>query len=108
MVYAIDIDGTIALTNGTDYEHATPIRERIAFINKLYQDGHNITYYTARGSLSKDPVRQKEIGELTERQLKEWGALYSELDTSKRFFELLIDDRAINADQFFDIVEKIA
>ena len=53
----VDIDDTIcfyddALTKysiGRDYNTATPNYENIAKINKLYEDGNEITYWTARG-----------------------------------------------------------
>ena len=49
MRYCIDIDGTIcSATTGRDYHKAMPWWDRIATINKLYDEGHNITYFTAR------------------------------------------------------------
>ena len=51
MRYCFDIDGTIC-TPGTCgkcvYEGATPKRDRIAAVNKLYDEGHYIIYMTAR------------------------------------------------------------
>ena len=53
MRYCVDIDGTIcSLTVGRDYHKAMPWWDRIAVINKLYDEGHDITYFTARGMLS--------------------------------------------------------
>ena len=49
--YCIDIDGTIC-TPGTckscQYEGATPKKDRIAYINKIYDEGNYIIYFTAR------------------------------------------------------------
>ena len=49
--YCIDIDGTIC-TPGTcwecQYEGATPKKDRIKVINKLYDEGNYIIYFTAR------------------------------------------------------------
>ena len=46
MRYCIDIDGTIC-TPGTckscQYEGATPKKDRIEYVNKLYDEGHYIT-----------------------------------------------------------------
>ena len=50
MRYCVDIDGTICSpTVGRDYHKAMPWWDRIATINKLYDEGHDITYFTARG-----------------------------------------------------------
>ena len=49
MRYCVDIDGTICSpTVGRDYHKAMPWWDRIATINKLYDEGHDITYFTAR------------------------------------------------------------
>ena len=48
--YVVDIDGTICdWEAGRDYTLASPFLERIQAINKLYDEGHTIKYYTARG-----------------------------------------------------------
>ena len=49
----VDIDNTICKTDGTDYKGATPIKKHIEKINKLYSEGNEIHYWTARGSVSK-------------------------------------------------------
>ena len=47
MTYVFDIDGTIcSLTNG-DYENAKPFSDRIDRVNKLYDEGHTITFHTS-------------------------------------------------------------
>ena len=48
----VDVDNTITKTDGMDYKNAKPLFNKIAIINKLYDDGHTITYWTARGSVS--------------------------------------------------------
>ena len=84
MRYCFDIDGTIC-TPGTckscQYEGATPKKERIEKINKLYEEGHYIIYMTARAmgrnhDLPNDvaTAHAKEIIEpLTKLQLDIWG-----------------------------------
>ena len=51
MRYCVDIDSTIC-TPGTCgncvYEGSTPKKDRIEKINKLYEEGHYIIYFTAR------------------------------------------------------------
>tara|TARA_R100001594_G_scaffold146599_1_gene198227 strand:- start:5076 stop:5387 length:312 start_codon:yes stop_codon:yes gene_type:complete len=102
MIFIIDIDGTICkeihLENGKkDYANHKPIPERIEKINKLYDDGHTIKYMTARGAVSKKDYRQ-----LTENQLKDWGAKYHELDVgNKPHYDIWIDDKAFWSENFF-------
>lgn len=89
----IDLDGTIVRTEGTGYENAKPIPERIKKVNQLYDEGHFIVIYTARGSGTHFNWTK-----LTERQLKEWGVRYHQLQIGEKpVFDLLIDDRALNA-----------
>lgn len=87
----VDIDNTICLTNGMDYPGSKPIAENIARVNELYDEGHTIVYWTARGMKSGINWR-----ELTENQLKEWGAKYHELRLDKPPYDVFIDDRTIN------------
>jgi len=91
-VYYVDIDETICKTPPTrKYEDAIPINENIEKINKLYDQGHTIVYWTARGS-------RKQINwyDLTKKQLNEWGAKHHELRVDKPYYDLFIDDRSIN------------
>ena len=49
MRYCIDIDGTICTpTVGRDYHKAEPWSDRIKVLNKLYDEGNHIIYFTAR------------------------------------------------------------
>ena len=48
----VDIDETICFYEGErNYIFAIPNKENIAKINKLYEEGHKITYWTARGTV---------------------------------------------------------
>ena len=50
MRYVIDIDNTICTpTVGGDYSKAQPWKDRIDKVNKLYDEGHEVVYFTARG-----------------------------------------------------------
>ena len=58
MKYVIDIDGTICKEVG-EVIGREPYMDRIAKINKLYDEGHTIVFYTARGlksGVSKDTM----------------------------------------------------
>ena len=51
-VIYVDIDGTICSIS-KPYSDAQPILKHIDKINKLYDDGNTIIYYTARGAATK-------------------------------------------------------
>lgn len=100
-VIYVDIDETICSreTNidfGTthDYDKAKPIVENICKINKLYDDGHTIVYWTARGSR-----KQLDWSELTKKQLDEWGAKYHEIRFDKPYYDLFIEDKSLRIEE---------
>ena len=103
MIYYVDIDETICHYDGTDkyternYANAKPIKQNIQKINDLYDQGHTIVYWTARGS-----VTGIDWSDLTGRQLKEWGAKYHEYKVGKPAYDVFICDKAINSDVFFE------
>ena len=45
----VDIDNTICNTEGSDYPNSSPRYDQIKKINKLFDEGNKITYWTARG-----------------------------------------------------------
>lgn len=85
----VDIDETICITpDSRDYNYAVPILENIEKINKLYEEGNTIVYWTSRGS-------RKQINwyDLTYKQLNSWGAKFHELRVDKPYYDLFIDDK---------------
>jgi mannose-6-phosphate isomerase-like protein (cupin superfamily) len=95
----IDIDNTICSTpvDGKDkYDRSVPIYDRIAEVNRLYNEGNIITYWTARGSAS-----HVDYTELTKKQLAEWGCLYHHLQMNKPAYDLYVDDKCCHSDTFF-------
>ena len=87
----VDIDETICDTPGDDvrdYYSSTPRPETILKVNKLYDDGNRIVYWTARGSRSG-----KDWYKLTESQLESWGAKYHELRCDKPYYDVFYDDK---------------
>ena len=91
----VDIDNTICKTNGMDYMGAKPIKENINKINKLFQDGNQITYWTARGSVSKINYYN-----LTLDQLNKWGCKFHSLSVGlKPPYDLLICDKSIRIEE---------
>ena len=91
-VIYVDIDETICITpKSRDYADAEPIVDNIAKINKLYDEGNTIVYWTSRGS-------RKQINwyDLTKQQLISWGVKFNELRVDKPYYDLFIDDKTIN------------
>ena len=85
----VDIDNTICETENGDYINSKPIFSAIYKINRLYENGHHITYWTARGGDSGI-----DWTELTTQQLQEWKCLYHELRLDKPPFDIMFDDKA--------------
>ena len=92
MTYCFDIDGTIC-NKDVEYENAKAYPSVVAKINSLYDEGHTIILYTARGSKSG-----LDWTDLTNQQIKKWGIKCHEVKLGKPFYDLMIDDRAVNAD----------
>ena len=86
----VDIDETICHYEGErNYPDALPLLENISKINRLFEEGHQITYYTARGTVTGIDWR-----DTTKKQLKEWGCKYHELNIgNKPDYDLLICDK---------------
>jgi hypothetical protein len=103
MKYCFDLDGTLCTNAYPDYSQADPILERIELVNLLYEQGHHITIETARGSVSGTDWK-----DLTSNQLKEWGVKYHRLRVGiKMDADFYIDDKGINASEFFKIIDTI-
>ena len=96
----VDIDETICFYEGSRiYENAIPKQENIDKINKLYDEGWEIIYWTARGSVS-----ERDLFVLTRNQLQDWGCKFHDLIVGYRngsfchplkpSFDLVIDDKA--------------
>ena len=103
--YVIDIDGTICdWEAGRDYTLANPYPERIKVINKLYDQGNTIKYFTARGMGRYAGRSEKAIESfyaITESQLDRWGCKYHKLILGKPSGDYYIDDKALSAYEFF-------
>ena len=95
-VYCFDIDGTICITPESNYHDSKPIPERIRIVNKLYEEGHEINFFTARGAATGLDWR-----DLTEIQLKEWGVMYHKLIMGKPHADFFVDDKAVSDLAFF-------
>lgn len=93
----VDIDDTICTrSEDLDYKKAEPLKENIKKINKLYEAGHYIVYWTARGTMTGIDWRPT-----TEKQFEDWGVKYHELILGKPNYDLFIDDKNIESNRFF-------
>ena len=90
MIIYVDIDETICFYNGDrHYPDAIPSQQNIEKINKLYDEGHTIIYWTARGSITG-----LDWYEATRDQLNEWGCKYHNLSVGEKpAYDLLICDK---------------
>ena len=103
MLIRVDVDETICYYEGErEYPLAKPRSDRIEIINELYEQGHTIVYWTARGSLTG-----KDWFELTTRQLNEWGAKHHTVELGKPHYDFYIDDKSINSEAFFSSIGKM-
>ena len=105
----VDIDSTICECPGDyhadvdykeyktpDYKKCIPYPERIKKINRLYDDGNYILYWTARGT-----VTGVDWTDLTVRQLRQWGCKYHKVVLKKPCYDLFIDDKNIHSEEYF-------
>ena len=91
--YCFDIDGTLCNNTEGEYANAKPFVDRIAVVNKLFKEGHQILLLTARGATTGIDWRK-----LTEEQMLEWGVCYHELYLNKPTAHIYIDDKAFNSE----------
>jgi hypothetical protein len=100
-IYVVDLDGTLCDTKRGEerwfYLEAAPFTDRIAKINRLFDEGHTIIIETARGCDSG-----KDWYPDTFAQLQRFGLKFHKLRTGvKHGGDFFIDDKGINADDFF-------
>ncbi len=81
MRYCFDIDGTICSTN-CEYKDAVPYLEVIEWINKKYDEGWF---------------------KFTLDQLDDWGVKYHSVKLGKPDYDLFIDDKGINNEEWYKI-----
>ncbi|MCL2651779.1 MAG: HAD family hydrolase [Candidatus Azobacteroides sp.] len=96
----IDMDGTICTEEKT-YSRclAKPKEKAVESVNKLYDDGHTIIIYSARTWMEY---------EMTVAWLKEYGVKYHQLIMGKPIGDYWIDDRAIQFENWAEIMSQIS
>lgn len=96
-----DIDGVVCNNTWGEYEKAIPDKDAIEYINKLYDLGHNIVFYTARGFGKYDgdiEMIYANMYNFTKDQLERWGIKFHSLVLGKPDGDIYVDDHAIRAD----------
>jgi histidinol phosphatase-like enzyme len=101
MIIFVDIDETICfyeeditLDGKKDYDKAIPSYTNIEKINKLYDEGNTIIFWTARGSRSGI-----DWTEFTKNQLSEWGVKFHEVRCDKPYYDQFVEDRSIRIEE---------
>lgn len=110
MIYCFDLDNTICYTRGNDYDSSLPNKEFIDKINFLYETGHIIKIFTARGMTSyKGDVSLVyfNLFSKTRSQLESWGVKYHQLILGKPSFDFFIDDKNLTIVEFNKTVEPM-
>ena len=103
MKYCFDLDHTICDTpsdpdgHNVRYWDSTPYPFMVEQVNRLYDEGHYIIIYTARGRGSG-----KDWTELCKEHFKKWGLKYHELEPMfhKPNADIFIDDKGINVEEW--------
>jgi glycerol-3-phosphate cytidylyltransferase len=100
--YIFDLDETLCTCNAQNYGNARPYTDRIKEVNKLYNEGNEITIFTARGTGSKINWHETTLA-----QLSVWGVKYHRLiDSGKPTGDVFIDDKAMNTSDWVKSFKK--
>ncbi len=106
-IIAFDLDDTLCERDSEEggvlkYYSCRPVPKMIGIVNELYERGHTIIIYTARGlNQFKGNVHDvyDELYEITKSQLRVWNIKHHRLIMGKFPYDLLVDDKAINSTQ---------
>ena len=92
-----DLDNVICKTVDKNYKESKPIKKSIKLINELYDEGHNIIVFTARGmGKFKGNIKliEKNYKKLSISQLKKWNLKYHNIFFGKPSYDIFVDDLA--------------
>lgn len=95
MRYCIDIDGCICTNTRGKYDEAEPCQLFIMRVNMMFDEGHHIMLFTARGTTTGIDWR-----DVTVEQLTRWGVKYHELVFGKPEYDVIVDDKSMSLDDF--------
>lgn len=103
MIYCFDLDNTICHTDGNNYKTSIPDKGMIDRVNSLYNIGHTIIIYTARGMTTyKGNIHDvyNNLFNLTKDQIDNWGIKYHQLNMAKPSYDVFIDDKNLSIQEF--------
>ncbi len=103
--FLIDIDNTICKTVGNNYKNSKPYKNKILLINKLYNKGHTIKFFTSRfmGRSKENTLKAKQSGlKFTKKQLKRWNCRFHFLIFGKPSHDISIDDKSLDFNPNWD------
>jgi capsule biosynthesis phosphatase len=103
--FVFDLDGTLCETEGSNYLDSVPKKDMIDRVNSLYDRGHTVIIFTARGMGST--FNSKEDAEdmyyvLTENWLTDNGVKFHKLFLGKPAGDVYVDDKGMRPDEFKD------
>lgn len=108
-ILCFDVDGTICTQTLSEYQLAKPFGEAREVINRLYDEGFRIVFFTSRfmGRNNGDVQKAYDEGyELTKKQLDEWGFKYHELFMGKPSYHISVDDKSLFHQTNWDLIYK--
>lgn len=100
-----DIDDTISFTTNRDWKNATPNLPLINKLNNLFDDGWEINFYTARGSLScktREEAKEK-YEKIILDYFEKHNIKFSSVSFEKPLAQYYIDDKAITPQDFLNL-----
>ncbi|ASD52026.1 phosphoheptose isomerase [Pseudomonas phage PspYZU05] len=102
MRICFDIDNTLTVWNSDrDYENFKANDNMVELVNKLYDEGHEITLFTSRGMSSVGADKTEElIRPSLERNLHKLGFKYHHLILNKPYYDIIVDDKSLRPDEF--------
>lgn len=101
LTFCVDIDGTLCTPiKNQEYYKAEPYDGMIDRVNKLYDDGHIIKLFTARGMGSG-----KNFEDITKKQMKKWGVKHHSLQFGKPSADFYLDDKSLGLEEFVTLCE---
>ena len=109
-VIAFDLDDVLCYRTSEKgkikkYHTCEPNKDMIDIVNECHAKGNKIIVYTARGMTSfAGNVNDiySNLYDITFEQLKNWGVKFHTLRTGvKHAADIYIDDKALNANEFF-------
>lgn len=109
MIYAVDFDGTLAVTRFP--EIIEPNKKMVAFVKLAKAQGNKVILWTSRTGEDLEAavtwckgqgITFDAVNEPLPEQIKRWGN-----DTRKIYADVYIDDKAMTLDQTENMVDNI-